>query len=291
MAAGGRGAWARTGAIVALAFTLGVGATALLNREDEPDEPEATLDDVSLADANESIDAVNPEVSVRGESAGSAEAAVRGFLDAEQAGEFERSFDYLSDTNRSAFGSPAGYLAAHADLVPPVTGYTVEQVTGDTVVVEVRYVPSLDTIVGLVPERARNTYVVSPGPDGFGVDLEASTSEPAYPSDDPAPAAARTWAESRQECESDGEWEGGLLGAPAIADPLCGAEGDVEIGAVEPLGPNEGVPLTSAFGDEVGLWSRVIPVTAPVELRAVVAPIGQEWVVIGVLPSGEGAGL
>jgi hypothetical protein len=45
----------------------------------------------------------------------------------------------------------------------------------------------------------------------------------------------------------------------------------------------ESGPFVTAFGPETGSWARVVPVTAPVSLRAVVAPIGDEWVVVGVL--------
>lgn len=289
-----RRSWPLVALVVGLAFAVGVGGTVLLTRDDGADDTVAPDEPVTLAEANESIapiDPIDPAVPARTRSAEDGEAAVRGFLDAEMAEDFELAFDFLSDANRSAFGTAAGYVAAHADLVPPITGYTVEDVAPGTVVATVEYEPSLDIVVGLIPESARNTYVVTEGADGFGVDLEASTSEASYPSDEGAPEAVRTWAEARQGCTEVAQWEGGLLGSPALAEPLCGAEGDIEIGGTEALGPNEGVPLSAAFGEEVGIWSRVVPVTSPVELRAVVAPLGQDWIVVGVLRAGEGAGL
>lgn len=280
-----------TVAAVALAFGVGVGATVLLTRDGGGDD--ASVDSkVDLGDASEPIDPVDPSVPARLRAADSPEAAVRGFLDAEMQKDFQVAFDYLSDANRATFGTAAGYVAAHADLVPPVTGYEIEEVTGDRVVATVQYEPSLDAVVGLVPARARNTYVVVGGPGGFGVDLEQSASEPSYPSDGTAPAAVTQWVQARIDCRAENEWAGGLLGSPALAEPLCDTEDrEVRVGGPEPVGPNEGAPFSAAFGDEVGVWGRVVPVEAPIAIRVVVAPIGEQWTVIGVLGSGPGAGL
>ena len=140
-------------------------------------------------------------------------------------------------------------------------------------------------VVGLVPERSRVGWVTASDGGSWGVDLGTSSFEPLYPSDDAAPAAVRAWAEAHQACGPAPSWDGNLVGSPALAESLCGAEGAVEVGDPAPLAEVDASPVLAAFGPGASDWARVVPVTAPSELRAVVAPIGQQWLVIGVLPA------
>jgi hypothetical protein len=263
---------------VACGLALGIGATITLSGDD--DGSQAVAPELSDPTTPESVDREAPP----GASVSSPEAAVEGFLRAEAAEDFEASFAFLSATARSEFGSPAGWISNHADRVPPVVEFQVEEVDDDEVVTLVRFEPSLDQIQGLVAERARVTWATSDDGGSWGVDLASSTSEPLHPSDDAAPGAVRAWAEGHQECGTPRTWDGNLQGSPALAERLCGQEGTVEVGPALPLAPVDAGPFLAAFGPDVGEWARVVAVTAPVELRAVVAPIGQEWLVIGVLP-------
>lgn len=264
---------------VACGLAVGIGATIVLTGGD--DEPPAVapqeVTDPSIPEAGDSD-------APPGASATSPQAAVEGFLDAEVAEDFEASFGFLDAAARTEFASPSGWIAGHADRVPPIEGYEVEEVDGDEVVTLVRFVPGLDQIQGLVTERVRVTWATSDDGGSWGVDLAGSTQEPLYPSDESAPAAVREWAEGHQDCGTPRTWEGNLQGSPTLAERLCGVAGEVEVGPALPLGPVDAGPFLAAFGPEVGEWARVVAVTAPVELRAVVAPIGQEWLVIGVLP-------
>lgn len=278
----------RTALVVGVAFALGVGATAALASRGGESGGGGTESPAPPVASAEPIAADVPARTVR---AASPEEAVRGFLTAEQAGDYAASFDFLSDADRGLFGSAAGWVASHADYVPPVEGFEIEGAEGASVVATVRYTPSLDAVIGLVPAAARVTWAVADG-EAFGVDLEATTAEAQLPSDERAPAAVLAWAEQRQSCgEPTGEWRGDLLGVPAIADELCDSSGEPTVGAPEFLGPAEGAPFSAAFGDEVSSWARVVTVDGPVPLRAVVAPLDDDWVVIGVLATGPGAGL
>jgi hypothetical protein len=263
---------------VACGLALGIGATVALTGDDET--PAAAPPEVTDLTAPEPDDQEAPP----GASATSPQAAVEGFLGAEAAEDFEASFGFLSADARSEFGSPAGWVANHADRVPPVVGFEVEEVDDDEVVTLVRFEPGLDQIQGLVAERVRVTWATSDEGGSWGVDLVSSTQEPLHPSDDSAPAAVRAWAEGHQDCGTPRTWDGNLQGSPPLAERLCGQEGPVEVGPPLPLGTLDAGPFLAAFGPGVGEWARVVAVTAPVELRAVMAPIGQEWLVIGVLP-------
>ncbi|MEX0659434.1 MAG: hypothetical protein WD080_09900 [Egibacteraceae bacterium] len=277
--------------VAVVSLTLGVGLTAgiaaVRDRDASPtgDALETTqLPIGEPANVPEITGTVEPGV-----PAGSPEGAVTAFLDAELAGDLADSYLLLSLPDRQEYRTPAGWVATHADVLPPVTDYEVEGVTADdgraAVVSLVRFEPSLDPSVGLVPARARATWVVVAEGDGWAVALQESTFEPLHPPEGEAADAVRAWAASHQRCEPDGEHTV-VLGLPALARALCDAGGAVQVGDVERF--NEGFDTNSflaSYGEPVLEWARVVPVTEPVELRAVVAPIGQDWTVIGVLDS------
>lgn len=276
-------------ASVALGVGLATGIGAL--RGDDTSAP-ATTGAAGDAPTGNSTDV--PELTGNaepGRPASSPEAAVTAFLDAELAGDFEESYLLLSAADRDEFRSPAGWVANHADVLPPLAEYTVAEVTGDgsgggTVVTELRLDPRLDTVTGLVPERARATWVTVAEDGGWTVALAESSLEPHHPPDAEAPAAVQAWAESHQACAPDGEHTL-VLGLPALATQLCGADGTVSVGEVAPF--TEGFDTNSflaAYGEPVLEWARVVPVTGPVPLKAVVAPVGRDWLVIGVLDEG-----
>lgn len=225
-----------------------------------------------------------------GARAESPEAAVRGFLDAEVAKDFETSFGFLSAADRAAHGSPAGWVAAHADAIPPVLGYELEPVTpglGEaSAVAMVRFEPGLDQVVGLTPGRARVTWDVRQDADGtWGVSLgESTTFEPLYPSADEAGPAARRWADARRACDTPENEYATLVGTRGLAEALCGASGDVSTGEPAPLGDIEAARFATAFGPETAVAARVVRLRGAVELGAVLAPIGDVWTVIGVVP-------
>ena len=222
-----------------------------------------------------------------GAGAASPTAAVTGFLDAEARGDYRSSFGFLADADRSMFESPASWVAAHASTIAPVTAYTL----GDTSVRDadasvaalVSFKPGLDEVVGLVPTRANVTWVATRGADGaWGVALDSSAIEPIYPSDDGIVPAAQTWLDARRACRTPSNERTGLVGAPALAQPLCGA-GAVDVGAVKPLSDVEATPIATAFGAEARSAARVVRLTGASELGVVLVPIGDQWTVIGVV--------
>lgn len=224
----------------------------------------------------------------------SAEAAVTGFLDAEQAGDLATSYTFLSPEDRAEFASPAGWESVHAELLAPVLGYTIETVdataTPAEVIAVVELEPSLDQVVGLVPSRARATWAVDMGPDGqWGVVLAGSTIEALYPSDDGVVPAAQAWAAARADCDEDPpEQFVPLLGVSDPADALCDSSPPA-VGEPGPLPEIDAAPFLTAFGRGLGgpatTWARVVDVDGPVPLRAVLAPVGESWIVVGVLPA------
>ncbi|MBW3659036.1 MAG: hypothetical protein KY457_10395 [Actinobacteria bacterium] len=219
--------------------------------------------------------------------------AVEGYLTAEATRDLEIAFTYLAAEEQAAFGTAAGYVAAHADLLGAVTGFTVEDVsapTGDpataTVTAIVGFEPTLDPVVGLVPAKATVVFPVLEGPEGWTVSLADATFEPILPSDERAAEDARGYVAEAADCAVPaGAYGGSLVGRPALVEELCDADGDAVVADVGPLDDPLAVqPFLSAFGPDVGTWARVATATSPVPLRLVLAPYGDAWTVIGVLP-------
>lgn len=221
---------------------------------------------------------------VRIEDASSPQAAVEGLLGAEARGDFTASYAFLSEADRIAWPTPAAWVAAHAEL-PPITGYTVEEVRDDTVVTLLALRSELNPVVGLVPARSRATWRAVEEDGGWRVLYGTATASPLYPGDEGVGDAVSRWARARQRCATEAQQEGSLVGAPALADRLCGADGELALGQPGLLtdGP-ETTPLLNAYGPEVFTWARVVPVVDPVEMLVVTGPIDDRWRVVGVLP-------
>jgi hypothetical protein len=215
--------------------------------------------------------------------------AVDRFLGAEVAQQYGVSYGLLSARDRDERNSRAAWTADHADL-PPIAAYRFDGVQVHDgradVAVALRLHSQLSPTDGLVPARARATLVAVAEDGGWRVAFGESALAAEYPSTALAPDAVRSWARARVECRHAPEFVGGLLGAAARADELCGARGAVQVGrAVRLPETDQDQPFLAAFGSEVHEWSRVVPVDAPVRLRVVVAPLGERWLVVGVLPA------
>lgn len=216
-------------------------------------------------------------------------AAVEGFLAAEVAGDHAASFGYLSDAVRVEYGSPAAWAADHPDVLPPVTDFSIEErgETSGSVITLTRYRSSLDAVTGLVPARARTSWVTVQEEDGWAVDVSATTQQALLPADTEARAAVQRWTEELQSCAVPEREVRELRARADLAVQLCDASGDLGAGDVTPLAQADAAPLQTSFGADVVSWARVVPVDGPVPLRAVVAPVDDRWTVIGVLdPSG-----
>jgi hypothetical protein len=218
----------------------------------------------------------------------SPDGVVTGFVAAEAAQAFDVSYGLLRDADREEVGSVEEWRSLHADAWPidggDVVGTSAE---GDRATVEMRmrFKAGLEESVGLVPGRGTARWLAVKEGDHWRIAFDGARIEAEYPEDAKAPGQVVEWARARQACGGAREYDGGLVGFPALADQLCGAEGAVEAGLARPLerGPDSD-QVIAAFGPEALTWARVVPLTSPPDLpRVVVAPIGDDWTVIGVL--------
>lgn len=284
--------------VVALVIGLavGLGVALLLGRSGGADQPAGTTgSETRDGDAEATAELPPPDALMAPEEATDPEAALRGYLAAEAAGEWERSYDFLTTEEREvAYPSTALWVSAHADF-PTVTGYRIDDVQveeeGGTATIQTLtgFEPMLDPVLGLVAARGRTTWALQQDEDGtWRVDAAATTNQPLYPDSDGAAEALRAWVDTRVACEDTADMEAGLVGTPALARALCEEEQEqaIEITAIGALTDSSDVaPLLSQFGPEVFAWARTARVQAATPFVAVLAPIGEEWRVVGVLPA------
>jgi hypothetical protein len=224
--------------------------------------------------------------------------AVATFLDAEQRRDFDASYALLVAEDRERFPSRARWQQAHSEI-PEVTSFgSVQQrrATAEraTIRVDLALRPRLDETVGVVPAGAAAMFVVRRVNDGWRVAFSESSLTPRYPDASDARTAALAWASARQRCERSSEWQGGLLGvaAEAYAQRLCRTTAAVRAGEPTSLDRVSGTEsVLAAFGPEASVWARVVSISGPIDLDVVTAPLGHEWVVIGVLQTSSGGSI
>ncbi|MGH9051219.1 MAG: hypothetical protein ACRDY4_15930 [Acidimicrobiia bacterium] len=251
---------------------------------------------VALSDLADARDPATPLALGPGEAEPPAPAsatpdvAVDAFLTAEARRDYATSYGLLSAADRDEIGSRKEWAAAHGEL-ETVTSFVLGPVRAlDAASAEVEagvtFESTLDETRGLVPARARATWVAVAEDGGWRVARSRSRVTPQYPDEQGAVSAAAAWVGARKSCDRSMQYEDGLVGVAAPVERLCDARGPVRVGAVAPLEPDAGVePFLAAFGPEVLSWARVVPTTSPVPMAVVLAPVADTWLVIGTLES------
>ncbi len=292
--------WRRDAAIALGCGALGFAAVAGIRiARDGGGDAARTNPRVALSDLAEARDRSREVIfdTVEGELPGppapTPHTAVDTFLRAETIRDYDASFGLLSAADRADVGSHAEWELVHGEL-PTLSGFELgaTRVDGSRAEVDSRvtYEATLDETRGLVPARARATWVAVQEDGGWRVAHAESSLEPEYLDEQGAVQAAEQWVSARRACQARGEYAGGLVGSRRPVDALCRAKGrakgPVLTGAVGRLDPAAGVePFLAAFGPEVLSWARVVPVTDPAPLAVVLAPVGEQWLVVGALES------
>jgi hypothetical protein len=293
----------RDAAIATVGVAVGLGAVAIAQRDGGNDPAFLTDDHVSVTELP--LPAFDPvtlgdrapvEPTREFAPINDPASALATFLDAEQRDDFERSYALLVAEDQEQFPSRARWEDAHHGL-PEVTSFgPVEQAEASdasvTFRVDLALQPRLDETIGVVAASATGSFVARQvGPDDWRIAFSESSLIPHYPDDSGAREAAVTWANARQRCERSTEWEGGLLGdaAEAHAESLCHTTAAVRAGEPVSLDRASGTePVLAAFGPEASIWARVVRVSGPIDLDVVTAPLGEEWVVVGVIQTSNG---
>ena len=95
-------------------------------------------------------------------------------------------------------------------------------------------------------------------------------------------SAAERWAAARQQCRTEGEYQGSLLGSPVLAEQLCGLAGQLVAAPPAPLDEAMTTSVVAAFGPGAVAATRTVGLHGASDLAVVTAPFGDDWVVVGV---------
>lgn len=284
-----RGRRWRTPLAVVVAFAAGVALTGGLPGGDDGDgSPSATIVDAATdvdGEPFEPVEVGDPSLPA-GRPAETPLAAVEGFLDAEADGDFEASYELLTDAQRADYGSPAAWVDAHAEFFP-VESYEIVEDRGDgTVVADVQYRSTLDDVLGLVPARASVEWPAVQHEGGWLVDFDAALVEPVYPDEAAASEAASEWAAALQRCEEPEQYGGALVAPLRLvrqAEAICDTTEAIRAGSPQSIDPTDAGPIVSVFGAEAQSWARTVDISGPVDTTVILAPVDDEWLVVGLL--------
>jgi hypothetical protein len=231
-----------------------------------------------------------------GPPAATATDAVRRYLDAESTGAWADSYTQLSAADRVAYGKIDDWTYA-ADERLVYTAYRILESADDTVVVEVHPKPLVSEIKGVAPLTERIEFAVVPEDGGYRIALADTTSTATYPAPEPASDVAADWVTGYQACSpatSSLEYDGNLLGTLDLPQSLCGAVGKPQVtgaGGLDEL--SDPSPVLSAFGEQATDWARVVEIggfTDRAPVQVILAPLGEQWVVVGGIAGSVPAG-
>lgn len=275
------------GAVLLAGVGLGVGASRLTGSAERPVLDTAASGVTSAGDPDALAELPQLGAPVLPSQATTPELAVSGFLTAEANGDFAGSYAFLATADHETFPDPAFWVQSHGNF-PVVTGFRVEEVASDGDTAQVRtltgYRPDLNEILGLVTARARSAWLTVQENGVWRVVFSKSTDDRLYPGDADAATVARQWAERRIACEPGGELEASLKGSPFLARDLCQADGELKLGAPSELSQlDDTTPFISAYGPDVMRWARAVPIISPQPMQVVLAPVGADWKVMGVI--------
>ncbi len=206
------------------------------------------------------------------------------FLDAIVQGDAVTAFPLLAKKDRNFFGSPEQFGASLSRAAPWLAARFVT--SGSTVVATVQRTPELDDALGLITAGTTITLSAVEETGVWHIDWRnrIASAEPTL-SDARATGDVLRWAQARQACGpvANLEHATGLAGVAGFAPALCGAKGEVSVGDVASLEELDDPGLfIDAFGGDVMRWGRVVTLRAPIDMRVVVAPVGDRWVVVGI---------
>ena len=284
--------------VVAVGAGVGFGAMALARGDSHPRRRPPTPSVAAFRfPTHEPIGAAHGEDVQEGVvEPASARAALETFLAAERDGLPSRSFRLLTSVDQEDVGSAAAWAASSAERAHPLSfAVTSDQSApdGDEIRVDITRHPSLDQFAGFVSARATQVWMVVREGDAWRVRAAPVSDEPVLPPVAAAADAAGAWAQASASCDRAAAkrlQDGDDLSGPAdlLAAP-CREHGTwTAVGAPTTLDrAPDTQALVEAYGPDVGSWARLVPVRGPQShFLAAVAPLGEDWRVIGVTSDG-----
>ena len=288
-----------TAAGLAVVLVAGVTAALAISTRSSYPEPTPSVDSLALGAAPAPLE--RPNVVADFTEPASAPEALALFLQAEQEGRLEISYALLDRRAKRNYPVFESWVADKADRprllrvsdARPVGSPGAASSTRE-VEVSVEQEPAVNPFVGFVAARTTQRWSARSEGGRWRLQDRPSSDFPELPSDAAAAAAARSWVGHLSACRSAEavalQIEPKLYGVEGLSDPLCGAA-PPSVGDVAPFEPDSG-PTTglSAFGPDIDLWARLVPVGARKPFLLVLAPLGDDWRVLATIPAEEGVG-
>jgi hypothetical protein len=214
--------------------------------------------------------------------------AVTKFLQALVDRDADTAWSYLTNADQQRLGVPQR-LTEEVNAAGWTT-FTIDGEALDEVTFTVIQTPKVNEIDGAIAQRAVGTVQTIAVDGGYKVEWTRRLVEPQFAPLSPEQRNAvssqvTTWLLARQACEATppSQYRNGLAGVVGLADALCktvGAPSVQTIGELDLL--DEPTPILQAFGSGATVWARVAVVDGPVPMAVVVAPLGIEWIVVGI---------
>ena len=215
-------------------------------------------------------------------------AAVTSFVNAAIAGDLETAWSLVGTADQARLG----YKQRIAEQVYASgwKGFSATSTVGDSVVGTLTQTPKVSDIDGVIAAEGNlRVQTIKEGSD-YRVLWSRKSVVQAYPElsvaqDGAVSSAVSDWTRSRQACDAmpANEFSGGLVGVVGLAAKLCKTTGDPVLGVVSDLEAlDEPQPIIEAFGGTALQWARVVPISSPVPMSVVVAPLGTNWIIVAV---------
>ena len=195
------------------------------------------------------------------------------------------AFALLSQKDQRKIGSPERFELLLSGRAPWVSAKPSRAIAPDTAVFEVAQEPALDEVRGDIAPAATVQVPMVHESGGWRVAWSKNRIEQLYTADEARITTdATTWLTSRASCSAPKlEAPNGLLGVVGLAGSLCGSKGVVRIGVPDTLDAmDDPQPVLDAYGSAAANWARVVNISSPVAMQAVLAPLGEEWVVVAL---------
>jgi hypothetical protein len=258
-----------------LDFTLPEGTSGAKNFSEQGALDAQPLSGVKTAKASSAIAKANAET---------VDASARVFVSAIVANDAVAAYQLLTSADQTFYGSPEQFAATLARSAPWNDANVT--VVGSSIVATVERTPQLDDALGLITPVANVTLPAIVESGEWRIDWRNRNVD-AEPTLDAQKASADVllWAEGRRSCKPDPtrEHATGLVGVEGFAAALCNAKGELSVGSISLLETlDDPGPFVDAFGPDVLRWGRVVTIRTPIDMRVVVAPVGDRWVAVGL---------
>ncbi len=222
-------------------------------------------------------------------------AALEQFLAAEVSKQADVSFALLDAKTRETAGPAAAWLQNRANrLLPEQFTITGEKSTAEGIelTISASRTPAVSNVTGLAPAQSEETWRIVKEEGWRVLTGRPFDVRPVLPSDEGATTVGAQWLDRAADCDKAGasalQLSENLIGAPSLQDFTCKTKVEWTAGKAFPVSelPNSTV-LVAAYGPGVGRWARAVPVTGKGRFTIVLAPLGNEWRVAGVIPEGS----